>query len=80
MKDSLEINLANAQIPIEEIEDLVDDYLKQRPMTYDPSLKASKTKRILILNGTVYSERPNQIMGKLIVEVSYKQERVLIES
>jgi len=49
-------------------------------MSYDSSSKQSKTKRILILNGTVYSERPNQIMGKLIVEISYKQERVLIES
>lgn len=28
----------------------------------------------------MFSERPNQIMGKLIVEVSYKQEKVLIES
>jgi len=32
---------------------MVEDYVKQRPMTYDSENRMSKIKRILVLNGTV---------------------------
>jgi len=59
---------------------MIEDYEKQWPTTFDKEAGSSWMKRILILNGTTHSDWPNLIIGKLIVEISYWQEKVKIES
>lgn len=36
IKENLEVTLGNAQIPLEDITELIDDFNLKRPITYDP--------------------------------------------
>lgn len=63
---------------MEDILELIDDYNKE-VMSYDSASRIAKTRRILFINGTTFSERPNQIMGKMVVEASYRQDKINVD-
>lgn len=66
--------LGNAQMPIEDLEDLVSDYDLMRGSWVKVNDEAVM-KRVLFLYGTSYSQRENCIIGKVGVTISYQAAR-----
>ena len=65
-----EFVIGNAQMPIEDLCDLVRDYDDCKNQ-YVRKSDTAVMKRVIFLYGTSYSQRENCIIGKLAVEISY---------
>jgi len=66
--------IGNAQMPIEDLCDLVKDY-EDCTNQYIRKTDTALMKRVIFLYGTTYSQRENCIIGKIAVEVSYGASR-----
>ena len=62
--------IGNAQLPLEDLIDLVNDYNAETG-GFIASQEKAVLKRVLFLYGTSYSQRENCIIGKVVVEISY---------
>ena len=65
--------IGNAQLPMEDLADLVQDY-GQRARSYNRKDQKSVLNRVIFLYGTSYSQRANCIIGKLAIEISYQNQ------
>ena len=62
--------IGNAQLPMEDLADLVRDH-DERARSYVKKDQKAVLNRVLFLYGTSYSQRANCIIGKLAVEINY---------
>jgi hypothetical protein len=69
-QDSREFVIGNAQLPLEDLNDLVKDY-NAKTGGYVVKEEKAVLSRVLFLYGTSYSQRENCIIGKVAVEISY---------
>lgn len=69
-QEGREFVIGNAQLPIEDITDLIKDH-DQKARSYNRKEQKSVLSRVLFLYGTSYSQRANCIIGKLAVEITY---------
>ena len=76
-QDQKEFVIGNAQMPIEDILDLVEDYEKQK-RGYLKNSDTSEMKRVIFVYGTSYSQRENCIIGKVGITMSYQAARQII--
>ena len=67
--------IGNAQLPIEDLVDVVDSYHAQIGETGALPAKKQTLSRILFVYGTTFSQRENCIIGKMQVEINYSVER-----
>ena len=70
-QDNREFVIGNAQLPMEDLADLVRDH-DERARSYVRKEQKSVLNRVLFLYGTTYSQRANCIIGKLAVEINYQ--------
>jgi hypothetical protein len=66
--------IGNAQLPVEDLTDTVQNYNEQVG-TYQRSTDKAFLQRTLFLYGTNYSQRENCIIGKVSLDISYSVER-----
>ena len=71
-----EFVIGNAQLPIEDLIDVVDNYQSQIKDNTLPS-KPQTISRVLFIYGTTFSQRENCIIGKMLVEINYHLAKVL---
>lgn len=69
-QEGREFVIGNAQLPLEDISDLVNDF-NNETNTFVASQERAVLKRVLFLYGTSYSQRENCIIGKVVVEIAY---------
>ena len=69
-QDSREFVIGNAQLPLEDLNDLVKDY-DAKTGGYIVKEEKAVLSRVLFLYGTSYSQRENCIIGKVAIEISY---------
>jgi len=69
-QDSREYVIGNAQLPMEDLSDLVKDY-QDKARGYEKKEDKAMLRRVLFLYGTSYSQRENCIIGKVAVEIGY---------
>ena len=69
-QDNREFIIGNAQLPMEDLADLVKDY-QDKSGGYQRKDDKAVLKRVLFLYGTSYSQRENCIIGKIAVEIGY---------
>ena len=69
-QDSREFVIGNAQLPLEDLNDLVKDY-NAKTGGYVVKEEKAVLSRVLFLYGTSYSQRENCIIGKVAIEISY---------
>lgn len=62
--------IGNAQLPLEDIVDLVRDF-EERGGQFNKSVDKAVLRRVLFVYGTSYSQRENCIIGKVSVEINY---------
>ena len=74
-EDGKEFVVGNAQLPIEDLLELVESFAN-RTGVYDDISNSATLNRILFLYGTTFSQRENCIIGKLAVEITYKTAKV----
>jgi len=70
-QDNREFVIGNAQLPMEDLADLVRDH-DERERSYQRKEDKAVLKRVIFLYGTSYSQRANCIIGKLSLEISYQ--------
>lgn len=70
--------IGNAQLPIEDLVDVVDSYHAQIGESGALPGKKQTMSRILFVYGTTFSQRENCIIGKMQVEINYSIERQYI--
>lgn len=70
-QDGREFVIGNAQLPMEDLADLVIDY-EQKQRSYNRKDQKAVMNRVIFLYGTSYSQRANCIIGKLAIEISYQ--------
>ena len=63
--------IGNAQLPMEDLADLVRDH-DGRQRSYVKKEQKALLNRVIFLYGTSYSQRANCIIGKLALEISYQ--------
>lgn len=78
-KDGKEVNIGNAQLPVEDLLELVHNREK-KVLTYDKADKRSKSSRILCIYGSTFTDFENCIVGKVQVDVSYRREPIKMQS
>jgi hypothetical protein len=66
--------IGNAQLPVEDLTDTVNNY-NERVGTYQRSMDKALLQRTLFLYGTNYSQRENCIIGKVSLDITYNVER-----
>ena len=76
-QNNQEFVIGNAQMPIEDLCDLVTDY-EECKNQYVKKSDTSCLKRVIFLYGTSYSQRENCIIGKVQIEVSYGMIRQIL--
>ena len=69
-KDNREFVIGNAQLPLEDLNDLVRDH-NEKSGGYDRKDEKATLNRVIFLYGTSYSQRENCIIGKVNIEISY---------
>lgn len=69
-QENREFVIGNAQLPLEDLIDLVNDYNNETG-GFVASQEKAVLKRVLFLYGTSYSQRENCIIGKVVVEITY---------
>ncbi len=68
--------IGNAQLPIEDLIDVVDLYHSQIKDNVLPT-KPQTISRVLFIYGTTFSQRENCIIGKMLVEINYQLDKIL---
>lgn len=69
--------IGNAQLPIEDLCDMVTDY-EQMQNSWVKKQDTSVLRRVVFLYGTSYSQRENCIIGKIALEISYGMVRQVL--
>lgn len=70
-QEGREFVIGNAQLPMEDLVDLIKDH-DQKARSYVRKEQKSVLNRVIFLYGTSYSQRANCIIGKLAIEISYQ--------
>ena len=76
-QDNREYIIGNAHLPIEDLVDTIVNY-EQKTGTYNRTTQRTSLSRTLFLYGTSYSQRENCIIGKLMIELNYSREKLLL--
>lgn len=69
-QDNREFIIGNAQLPLEDLIELVNDFNNETG-SFLASQEKAVLRRVLFLYGTSYSQRENCIIGKVAVEIAY---------
>lgn len=73
-QDNHEFVIGNAQLPMEDLADLVRDH-DAKTRSFDRKSGRALLDRVIFLYGTSYSQRANCIIGKLALTISYQAQR-----
>lgn len=74
LKEGQDMNIGNVQMPIEDLICMAEEY--ENTNAIDMERKQTKSKRILFLYGTRFSQREDMLIGKMSVEFTYRRELV----
>lgn len=64
-------------MPIEDLIDTIEQY-QSKTGTYSKKEKKTFLNRTIFLYGTSYSQRENCIIGKLVLDLQYSQEKLIL--
>lgn len=76
-QDNREFIVGNAHLPIEDLIDTIEQY-DNKTGTYSRKDKKTRLNRTIFLYGTSYSQRENCIIGKLVLDLQYSQEKLIL--
>jgi len=69
--------IGNAQLPVEDLTDAIANY-NEEVGGYNFEQQRTILSRVLFLYGTNYSQRENCIIGKVALDITYRQERQIL--